>query len=91
MAFDASGFPLNPGTGTVLNAAELDALLAFLQLVCRARVEVGIVEVFAQSSGKLPQNHIALDVMEHNWIEACAWQARFDLTAAYATDAGTGV
>ena len=91
VAFDASGFPLNPVSRIALDSAELDALPAFLQLVCRARVEVGIVEVFAQSPGKVPQNHISLDVMAQNWIEACAWQARFDLTAAYATDAGTGV
>ena len=52
---------------------------------------MGQVEVFEHSPGKVFSTHISLDVMALNWIEACACQARFGLTAAYATDAGTGV
>ena len=75
---------------TAWGEAELGALPPFPQLVCRARVEIGAVKLFASSPGKLPFTHVSMDVMEQNWIEACAWQARLDLTAAYATDAGTG-
>ena len=90
VSFDEEGFPLSSSSGGPIGEAELGALPPFPQLVCRARVEIGAVEVFASSPGKLPFTHVSMDVMEQNWIEACAWQVRLDLTAAYATDAGTG-
>ena len=90
VSFDEEGFPLSAISGGPMGEAELGALPPFSQLVCRARVEIGAVKVFASSPGKLPLTHVSMDVMEQNWIEACAWQARLDLTAAYATDAGTG-
>ena len=89
VAFDSAGFPLVPVTGTSMGELELRALPPFLQLVCRARIEVGQVVVHERSPGKVFSTHVSLDVMAQNWVDACAWQARFGLTAAYATDAGT--
>ena len=78
-------------SGQRLGESDLWALPPFLQLVCRARIEVGQVEVYERSPGKVFSTRVSLDVMAQNWIDACAWQARFGLTAAYATDAGTEV
>ena len=90
VAFDSAGFPLDPVTGTNMGELELRALPPFLQLVCRARTEVGQVVVHERSPGKMFSTHVSLDVLAQKWVDACAWQARFRLTAAYATDAGTG-
>jgi len=91
VSFGEGGVPFDGDTGLPLESADLAALPPAVQLECRARAELGDVEVLAISAGKRAGTHVSLDVQLENHRELCELQAKFDFTAAYTTDAGTGV
>ena len=91
VSFGEGGVPFDGDTGLPLESADLAALPPAVQLECRARAELGDVEVLAISAGKRAGTHVSLDVQLENHRELCELQAKFDFTAAYTTDAGTGL
>ena len=49
VSFDEEGFPLSSISGGPMGEAELGALPPFPQLVCRARMEIGSMDVMDQN------------------------------------------